>query len=106
MIPTEFFREMMILTGEPGAHAHLPVAPLVLSETPSETITTRIATKGEVVLIVAMFVNDPFLQDQAVASPPPKAVHMLCQTIEHLWSAEQATATQNVFPLRRALWVS
>ncbi len=98
----------MILAGEADARAHLPVAPLALSETPSETITTRIATNDEVALsvvaalIVAMSVNDPFLPDQAVASLQPKDALMVCQTTDHRWIAERATATQNVFLSKRA----
>lgn len=88
----------MILGDEVDAHVRLHALHLERAEKASEIITTRIATRDEGAQIVAMFENDHFLHDPVAASPLPKDVPMVCQIIDHPWSAEQPMAIQSVFP--------
>jgi hypothetical protein len=89
----------MILDDEVDARVRPHVVHLELAEKASETITTRIATRGEEAQIVAMSENDHSLHDRVAASPLPKDVLMACrQIIDHPWSAEQPMAIQSVFP--------
>jgi hypothetical protein len=88
----------MILGDEVAARVRPHVVHLEPAEKASETITTRIAMRGEVAQIVAMFENDLSLHAQVAGSPLPKDVLMVCQIIDHLWSAELPMAIQSVFP--------
>jgi len=62
----------MILGDEVDAHAHPHVAPLVQSETISETIIIHIAMKDEAALIEAMSEKDHSPHDQVAVFPRPK----------------------------------